>query len=731
MRSGDNLTVQYASTPVESTANTLLWVSLDDPETLMRILATNPAQRFVTFNIFERRGPTRAHPRHGVSALRLLEIILRASKLIITFGAPLSPDLQLDNHNPQRLVLRLQRKLKLDFFRNLKVVRGIPFQPIATQERMALSGADYDRELIAIASEMRTSTARIHHLAKREFRAIAANPIAPLYTLGSKICGMMLRRLFRNITVNGLNDLAATAKNNTVVLVPMHRSHFDYIVLGQKLYEANMIPPIVAAGVNLSFWPIGFVIRGLGAYFVRRDSRSNRIHGLVLRRYVTALVKRGHLQEFFIEGGRSRSGKMRTPKVGLLSVIVEAFRKGVKRDVMFVPVSITYEHVVEDSAFGDENTGKSKRRENLLELIRARSIFKNRYGDIVISFGAPMSLMQEIEPGPRTERIEPQDPRAFVQGFARLLTVRIRAQTSVSLTALAHTALLSATQYALSSSDLSRAIRNLARIACQGREMDSSLGDITPTLNAFLRDESRDLKEFHRGEIISTHKLLNEDVFFVPGQHRYTADFYKNTILHRFFALGAISLLQLKDGKIKPAAASQLRDIFAEDLLLPDARRFQDEILAWCRELEKKGILLQLDLDEFEFTREEPGLFIPHLLTAPIESILWCLEIVRALSSELSQPEHQNPPLAVVSIIKKAQEEFKTARYRGLVSRTEAASQSALQSALEILAAREIITLENTGDKGQVARMNQAASDDLDYLKSCHRALIRHARQDG
>lgn len=723
LRSSDKLKVKYASKSPDGDSNTLNWVSLDDSEALMKILERNPSQRFVTLNIFERRGPIRSHPGYGVSALRLLEIIFRAPKLIISFGAPLSDDQEIENGSIARLTHRIQRKLKLDFFRNLKVVRGVPFQGIATQERLALSGADYQREVSAIAAEMRTSTTRVHHLAKREFRTIAANPLAPLYSLGSKICGLVLGRLFRNITVHGLDDLVTTAKRHTVILVPMHRSHFDYIVLGQKLYEANVIPPIVAAGVNLSFWPIGSIIRGLGAYFVRRDSRSNRIHSLVLRRYVTALVKRGHLQEFFIEGGRSRSGKMRAPKVGLLSVIFEAFRKGIKRDVIFVPVSITYEHVVEDQTFGEENTGRSKRRENLFELIRARSIFRNRYGDIVISFGAPISLMQEVEQRIGSKQSPTQDTRLLVQELAKLLTIRIRAQTSVSLTAVAHTALLSAREYALSGSDLSVAIRNLAKMANLGRELDPSLGDLTPTLYTFLREESRDLRQFDRGEIIATHKLLNEFIFLVPGRNRFTAEFYKNTILHRFFHLGVISLLQLRDGKIIPSAANQLQEIFCEDLLLPNAAQFQNEILSWCRALEREGILSRLSADEFRFNRTEPGFFIPHLLSAPIESIMWCFEIIQALSVELAQPERPSPAIAVGSIFKKAQEEFKTARYRGLVSRTEASSQAALQSALEILSARKIIAIENTVEKGQVARIIKSTSTELAYLKSCQQAF--------
>jgi len=620
-------------------------------------------------------------------------------------------------------VRRLQRQLKLDFFRNLKVVRGIPFQPIAMQERLALTGPDYEREIGIVAAKMRISPARVHRLAAREFRTIAANPIRPLYSVIARLADLIVRRLFRNVSAVGIERFMSVAKQHTTVLVPMHRSHFDYILVGHKMYQSNLIPPVVAAGVNLSFWPIGSIIRSLGAYFVRRDSKTNRVHALVLRRYVTYLIKRGHLQEFFIEGGRSRSGKMRAPKVGLLSMMVEAFQKGLRRDIMFVPVSITYENVVEDKTFGEENTGKSKRKENFLELLRARSIFRNRYGDVVISFGAPISLVQQVEKRFGAGALRQNDSRTLIRELAKLLTLRIRAQTSVTLTALAYTALLSSPNYGLTRESLCSAIRNLARLAELGCTGDTELGELTPSLRGFVDGSDRALDDLLRGGIMQVGTALNQEVLFVPGTHRFTADFYKNTLFHRFFHVGVLSVLQLLDEEFRPEQGLFLHRWFAEDLLLSDEESFRQELSQWCALLCAEGVLMQRAPGSFSFIRREEGLFIPQLLAAPIESILWCFDSVRALpTAESASTSGQSMP--VQDLIEHAQEEFKVAQYLRLTSRTEASSQSAIQSALDILAARGIVALEDTATKTPLVRLIKEDCAELANLRTLRDRLV-------
>ena len=135
------------------------------------------------------------------------------------------------------------------------------------------------------------------------------------------------------------------------MLVPCHRSHFDYLILSYLFHANYLSPPHIAAGINLSFWPLGPLFRGAGAYFIRRTLRGQRLYKMVFRNYLTFLIREGYTQEFFIEGGRSRTGKILTPKLGMLSAIVNAFIDGVRRDLYLVPVSIHYGRIVEEEAY--------------------------------------------------------------------------------------------------------------------------------------------------------------------------------------------------------------------------------------------------------------------------------------------------------------------------------------------------------------------------------------------
>jgi glycerol-3-phosphate O-acyltransferase len=157
-----------------------------------------------------------------------------------------------------------------------------------------------------------------------------------------------------------------------------------------------MVPPLVAAGVNLSFWPLGPIFRRAGAYFLRRTFDGDPLYTAVFRRYVQQLIKDGITQEFFIEGTRSRTGRTLQPRLGMLGMVLEAYARGVRRDVYLVPLGVSYERLVEERSMTDERRGARKTRENLLALLRARGVLKRRYGAVAIRFGTPMSLSELI-----------------------------------------------------------------------------------------------------------------------------------------------------------------------------------------------------------------------------------------------------------------------------------------------------------------------------------------------
>ena len=707
-RSGGR-TLRYAAPgtprPSERTGNHLWWVSLHDDAALEHLLGLEDPGAYVTLNIFARRGPIRTNPQNRLSLSRLLGITIAARLLVITLGDPVHPA-----EGRVRSRKRFVRLLKLDFYRNLKLVRGTPFQSIETQERILLSGAEFEREVDIIAAREKVSRANVTRRARAAFRELAANPRRTVYAILAPIVRFLLRRLFSGIKTVGLDRLVAANKEHTVIIVPMHRSHFDYLLVGSVLYDSNLNPPVVAAGINLSFWPFGFIIRSVGGYFVKRNARHDRLHAMCLRRYVSYLVGRGHLHEFFIEGGRSRSGRMRPPRAGLLGIMVDGALRSHRRPVLFMPCSITYEQVVEDEVLAEENTGQRKTRESLGSLFAARTLLRQRYGEVLLTFGEPLPI-----PAPTPART-PTEVRTIVNTLADNLTDRIRLGTSPSLSSLAYTALFMAPHYALRRAALSETVRGLARTIEFVRRDDPGVGAFTTSLAHFLEGRESLLQELVRGGPVHLGHVLGEEVLYIPGRRRFTADFYRNTVLHLFLPGAFLAAAELLDGAVSVEGAMKLHALFQHDYLLGSPEAFRALLARHLETLEREGLVAA-----GHFTTRTPGLFNATLLLGPLQTLLW---IHRHLESAC--PDGAAHGCSLSELLEQLQVDFRTAAYLRLVTRTEASSRATLESALEGLARRGRLEIADLGRSGREVRRVVHDSAELALLDRANRILLDH-----
>ena len=154
----------------------------------------------------------------------------------------------------------------------------------------------------------------------------------------------------------------AGAGRPRIVYVPCHRSHMDYLLLSYVLYHQGLVPPHIAAGINLNFWPAGPIFRRLGAFFIRRTFKGNKLYSTVFREYLGELFTRGYSVEYFVEGGRSRTGRLLEPKTGTLSMTIQAMLRGGTRPITLVPIYIGYEHVMEVGTYAKELRGATKEK---------------------------------------------------------------------------------------------------------------------------------------------------------------------------------------------------------------------------------------------------------------------------------------------------------------------------------------------------------------------------------
>ena len=235
---------------------------------------------------------------------------------------------------------------------------------------------------------------QVHKEADTCLEEIAANYSVGFVKIASFIVKKLIDLMFEGVFVNtdALNRVRQMSHGGPLILLPCHKSHMDYLILSYLLYSHNMPCPHIAAGKNLSFWPMGTLFRAGGAFFIRRSFRGAMLYARVFSEYIHKLLEEGFNIEFFLEGTRSRTGKLIMPKLGLLSILLNAFRNGACEDMIFVPIFIGYDQVLEEGAYLKEIEGGQKKPESLLQVIKARKFLKHRYGRIYIQFHDPISL---------------------------------------------------------------------------------------------------------------------------------------------------------------------------------------------------------------------------------------------------------------------------------------------------------------------------------------------------
>lgn len=265
------------------------------------------------------------------------------------------------------------------------------------------------------------------------FEEIAANYSQNWIRIFYIVLRMVFRTMFEGVIVDqeGLKKIKQAAKKAPLILIPCHKSHLDYLILSYVFYVNNLPCPHIAAGKNLSFWPLGTMFRGAGAFFIRRTFKGAVLYSKVFSAYVFKLLEEGFNIELFIEGGRSRTGKLLTPKLGGLSIILNAFKEDACDDLIFVPIFIGYDKILEEKAYLHEIEGGQKQPEDLKQVISARKFLKNRYGKIYMRFHDPISLKDHL--AENKTRISEMSSKEF-NGLTRYLGNKlIHAIDSVSV----------------------------------------------------------------------------------------------------------------------------------------------------------------------------------------------------------------------------------------------------------------------------------------------------------
>lgn len=495
-----------------------------------------------------------------------------------------------------------------------KLARGARPHSSETIESIVLSGKEFEATLDRLAIATSSSPKVVQERAQQILREMAATINHRTVAALRGVLNFVFRRVFNGVEVHGLDQLRSYSLKHPIILLPSHKSHFDYLLMSWILYHANMPIPHVAAGNNLNFFPVGRIIRCAGAFFIRRKIENDYLYKTVLERYLTYLIKHGHLIQFFIEGGRSRSGFILPPRLGLLKTLIRSFKRGDRKDIMLVPIAISYEQVVEATSLSSEQLGKKKRQESVFELLKARLIFKRRYGEVVVDIGAPISL-KEFAAQPRTKSSRARDSMGLLAEDLGFTIVRsIAEHSAITATATIAAAIMSCKEHRASSSQLAkRTLSILALIAagkCQEKVSTQNLRTLlspsgenwtfcgiaisTALVNALKNPDTRRgidtlVSPLEQAGLLAVEHDNEETLFAVNNDKAMQLSMYRNNLMHFLAAPTFLLLSRVQTNCCADKALNSLHQLFKPMLLLPHWHSWELELEPLVSHLIKIG----------------------------------------------------------------------------------------------------------------------------------------------
>jgi len=483
---------------------------------------------------------------------KLLSILILGRKTRVQFSAPIQlSELVAQNKGHERTLRMAHRMLRVHFRNQKTAVIG----PDLSHRRNLVKGLVHAPQVRqAIREEAERENISIE---KAEAKALRyGNEIASDYAYTAVrflevVLSWFWNKIYDGIRVNHIEQIQDSVQGHEVIYVPCHRSHIDYLLLSYLLFRNGLTPPHIAAGINLNMPVIGSLLRRGGAFFMRRSFKGNPLYTSVFNEYLHTLFSRGFPVEYFVEGGRSRTGRMLQPKTGMLAITLRSYLRSPRLPILFVPVYIGYERVLEGRTYLGELRGAQKKKESIFDIFKVIGALKQRFGQVWVNFGEPLRLNEFLDgeqPGWRQQNLAPSYRPEWLSDTTNRLAERIAqklneaaAVNPVNLVALA---MLSTSRQALDQ-------RSLARIL----DLYQSLLRAVPySPHTTLPDGNGEaLIDYVKAlGLLAEQKDALGNILYLDEQNAVLMTYYRNNVMHIF----ALADQPRTDPALHPGAVS-------------------------------------------------------------------------------------------------------------------------------------------------------------------------------
>jgi glycerol-3-phosphate O-acyltransferase len=467
---------------------------------------------------------------------KLLNIIFNGRNTLVSFGEPVSlREIMQDAISAQRAVRRSLRTLRT----LLRAQRASALGPDLSHRRTMVTQilrSQSVRQAARGEMQRRRLSRRGALLQARKYAVeIAANYSQAFVTFMSVLLGRLWNSLYDGVEFEHVENLNGVGDGAEIIYVPCHRSHMDYLLLSYVIYHKGFAVPHVAAGINLNMPIIGRFLRKGGAFFLRRSFKGDALYPVVFTQYLRFMMARGHPLEYFIEGGRSRTGRLLSPRTGMLSMTVRSYLTHAQRRVVFMPVYFGYERIVEGRTYIGELSGLPKEKESIFVLLRTLvQVLRSKFGKVHVNLGEPIvldDLLTKHNPAWRSDRdvLSGTRPGWIVDAVADLairINTEINAAAAVTPINLVAMAMLATPRQALAELDLVRQVELYQRLLRDApySPMVTVTPESGPQMVAYA--ESMGLLERQK------HPL--GDIMRMNAKNAVLATYYRNNILHLF-----------------------------------------------------------------------------------------------------------------------------------------------------------------------------------------------------
>ena len=470
---------------------------------------------------------------------KLARILILGRKTRVQFSAPIHLRELVEQGKGHERTLRMVNRILRVHFRNLKTA---VIGPDLSHRRNLVKGllrAPLVRQAINEECESeRISQEKAEGIALRYANEIASDFSYPVIRFLEVILSWFWNKLYEGVKVNHIERVQDVAQGNEIVYVPCHRSHIDYLLLSYLLFRNGLTPPHIAAGINLNMPVIGSLLRRGGAFFMRRSFKGNPLYTSVFNEYLHNLFTRGFPVEYFVEGGRSRTGRMLQPKTGMLALTLRSYLRSSRLPILFVPVYIGYERVLEGRTYLGELRGAAKKKESIFDIFKVIGALKQRFGQVWVNFGEPLKLnefLEQEQPGWRQQAYAPDYRPQWLNDatnhLAERIAQRLNEAAAVNPVNLVALAMLSTSRQALDQQSLARILdlyQALLRAVPYSPHTTLPEGDGN-ALIAYVKSL----------DLLAEQKDALGNILYLDEQNAVLMTYYRNNVMH-IFALPAL-----------------------------------------------------------------------------------------------------------------------------------------------------------------------------------------------